>query len=253
MNRYRWRPVGGSPVYNPADLAAGQIIAIDCDGLRHRPWRVETVRLADDDRYSIAICPHGVDLASEQAGRGSVSIHRHGSGVYLLDERYPVCSHCHELMPCSDTHIGAQVEADARRTERFETPGICPACLEPVTGRQQSVTFGDNLHVPLGPPVTFHTRTRCFEEALRYDEQVAESTGCRPELSCAGTLTRHVGLSAECSELRCPGNQARHARVAHCSGRRFCPRCRELDTTAETTPASPDTIRAIRARKDQAS
>ncbi len=66
MNRYRWRPVGGSPVYNPANLAAGQIIAIDCDGLRHRPWRVETVRRGDDDRYSIAICPHGVDLASEQ-------------------------------------------------------------------------------------------------------------------------------------------------------------------------------------------
>jgi len=62
----------------------------------------------------------------------------------------------------------------------------------------------------------------------------------------ATTLTRHVGLSAECSEPQCPGDHARHARVAHCSGRRFCPRCHE----PETTPASPETIRAIRARKE---
>lgn len=245
-HRYRWRPVGGSQIYNPADLTAGQILAIDCDGLRHRPWRVETVELSDDGRYAIAIRPHGVDLASEQAGRVAISARRHGSGIYLLSERYPVCSHCHELMPCSDTHISAQVEADARRMERFETPGVCPSCMEPVTGRQRSVTFEANLRVPLGPPVTFHTRTRCFEAALRYDEQVADSTGCKPTLSCTGTLTRHVELTTECSEPECPGADALHARVAHCSGR-FCPRCHE----PEPLPADPDTIRAIRARKDR--
>ena len=245
-HRYRWRPVGGSQIYNPADLTAGQIIAIDCDGLRHRPWRVETVEPRDDDRCSIAIRPHGVDLASEQAGRVAISAHRHGSGIYLLDERYPVCSHCHELMPCSDTHISAQVEEDARRMERFETPGVCPSCMEPVTGRQRSVTFEANLRVPLGPPVTFHTRTRCFQAALRYDERVAKSSGSKLLLSCTGALTRHIGLVAVCTDTECPGPHAQHASVTLCAGRRHCPQCRE----PEPVPADPDTIRAIR-RKEQ--
>ena len=237
-----WKPIGGRPVYNPGHLSAGQIIALDCDGLRHSPWRIEAVTLTDDGRYSIQLRPHGVDLAAEQAGRCSVSAHRHGRGLYVLEERYPVCSHCHQLMPCSDSYITGQMDAAVQAAARFETPGVCPSCMEPVTSRQRSITFETNLHVPLGPPVTFHTRTRCVEAARRYDEQVAESTGCRPVLSCAGALTRHVGLVAVCTDPECPGPHAWHASVTLCAGRRHCPLCREPDPI----PADPATIARIR-------
>ena len=76
------------------------------------------------------------------------------------DEHYPVCSACGEPTPCRE-RVGQRVGArEMERMGRYETPGICPACLTPVTSRQRSLTFEDNVELPGGPPVTFHVREK---------------------------------------------------------------------------------------------
>lgn len=83
--------------------------------------------------------------------------------------RYPVCSCCGEPAPCRRTITDEAVEQLVTRMRRFEVAGVCPACGLPVSSGQPSVTFPDNVEVPLGPPVTFHLApARCRREAAAY-------------------------------------------------------------------------------------
>lgn len=101
--------------------------------------------------------------------------HRWGRSWYVYpDEHFPLCSQCGEPTPCrevlAERATERLVERELARMARFENPGVCPACGEPVTGRQKSLTFAENVEIPGGPPVTFHVgRSACFNWAAGYE------------------------------------------------------------------------------------
>lgn len=135
-------------------------------------------------------------------------------------EHYPICSACSEPMPCRET---LAIEASARATKfmsRYEIAGVCPACGSPVTQRQGSRTFDENLYVPLGPPVTFHAGRRdCWGGLVAYEEKwvAADPENRKRRYRCDGTLTTHTTTEYECTEgVECPGPQASHRAVSGC-------------------------------------
>lgn len=98
---------------------------------------------------------------------------------YELPEHYPVCRLCSELVPCRHVVLEHQGKVALDRMDRYDMPGVCPACKGPVTQRQASRTFDVNLHVPGGPPVTFHLRKACAmgeDGALAYEQKVNKSS-----------------------------------------------------------------------------
>ena len=105
------------------------------------------------------------------AGDDDVHAHSpHAQPFPVLREHYGLCVHCNELLPCRAQESDWAVTRSTRRMGRYDLPGVCPACEEPVTARQASQTF-PNTVVPGGPPVTFHTgRKHCRYAAQRYSE-----------------------------------------------------------------------------------
>jgi hypothetical protein len=92
----------------------------------------------------------------------------------VLDEHYGLCVHCNELLPCRATMARRAAEFAAKRMQAYETPGVCPACQEPVTHRQDSETF-PNVVVPVGPVVTFHAgRRKCRAAMELYRERAGQ-------------------------------------------------------------------------------
>jgi len=151
------------------------------------------------------------------------------------DEHYPVCSACGEPTPCREK-IGQRIGArEMERMERYEVAGVCPACQEPVTSRQRSLTFPDNVEFPGGPPVTFHRRKRCLYYAADYETAwvAADPERRRATLSCPGHVTNHGDGTYDCTELAgCPGATARHRGYTVC----FCPEHRPQALTCYPGP-----------------
>lgn len=144
---------------------------------------------------------------------------RFGSLDVYADDHYPICAQCHEPIPCRDKMVERISEQAIARMGRFEVPGICPACSEPVTRRQESQTWPDNAVVFQGPPVTFHLRSRCFSSAVDYEKRwvAADSEHRRSVLSCVGMVTNHNDGTYECSQLtECPGPRAQHKSYTVC-------------------------------------
>jgi hypothetical protein len=116
-------------------------------------------------------------------------------------------------------------EKSAKNMARFETPGVCPACSEPVSARQKSITFDGNVEIPGGAPVTYHVgRGGCRGEAARYEERwvQADPDGRRTSLTCPGRVINHNDGTYECSELtECRGPTANHHWYTRCR----CPDC----------------------------
>lgn len=146
------------------------------------------------------------------------------------NEHYPVCVACHEPMPCREEMARREGESAMRKMNRYTTPGVCPACNEPITSRQRSlITFDENVKVPGGPPVTFHLRGGCRGGAIDYEKKwvAADPENRRTTLSCPGHVQRHTD-GIECSEgPLCPGEKLPHRSVGVCDiaygGR--CQRC----------------------------
>lgn len=147
----------------------GDIVVHREDGEHPRPWRVLDVRDREHPEHPGVMVPvcqlrpmdRGLDM---EAGGSSLDWHAFlGRSWHQLPEHYAVCRICGQLSPCECSLMADRMEEDAQIAHRFETPGVCPECLEPVTDRQGSRTFEVNLFVPAGPPVTFHTRKRCSE------------------------------------------------------------------------------------------
>lgn len=138
----------------------------------------------------------------------------------VLPEHYAVCVHCSTLLPCRHTTAQEAGEAALKRMERYETPGICPACSEPISARQKSITFQENVELLLGPPVTFHRRRECLWHAERYERKWAAVDPTRKTtLSCVGKLVNHGDGTYECSTgIECPSAIASHwiYTVCHC-------------------------------------
>lgn len=151
-----------------ADVEPGRIVAY-----RYLPWRLisktldtrPTATPTREKRYIYVIRP--VDIDPTVAAH-SKDLHLVGSGYRpfpVLHEHYGLCVHCKELLPCRATIAERIAKRAASQMARYETPGVCPACQEPVTHRQASETF-PNVMVPIGPPVTFHAGRRACRHAM---------------------------------------------------------------------------------------
>lgn len=243
-----WHPVGSSGLYEvPAE---GAIVA-----WRHAAWRVVEIRdipedlrtEADHDRLkhytatarekskprALTLRPVGnsdIKIRASQdcsvfiGGRQCYGASLNSTIHVFPDEHYPVCASCGEPVPCREKEIEREMERADKNAGRYELAGVCPSCQEPVTKRQKSMTFGDNIEVPLGPPVTFHLRGECRDGAMRYEQQWAalDPKTRRTTLSCPGTVTAHNDGTYECTEFdRCPGPTARHCGYQSCR----CPDC----------------------------
>lgn len=233
--RERWMPVEGRMIYDLGRLEVGAVVAIDYSGFRHKAWRVYEIRRRDDEWFDAIVRPDGAEFDFAQHNR-AIGIRRHAP-IFRLPEHYGLCHACGELTPCSEVWTATVSDAAAAQSARFEVEGICPSCQEPVTARQKSHRFEENLRVPLGPPVTFHARSKCAGGAVRYDEQVAKSTGREPRLSCAGLSTTHLDGHRQCTNVTCPDFNVRHRSWAMCyalSTKCNRPECWAIDETRGT-------------------
>ncbi len=94
--------------------------------------------------------------------------------IYPATNRWPRCSCCGWPMPCRQDIIDARAAAEMADLNRHlaKLPGCCWGCTEPITSRQNTVTYpGDNLDLPGGPAVQFHTRTHCAGAARDYERR----------------------------------------------------------------------------------
>lgn len=180
-----WSP---QDVNNFRPVERGVLIAWDFKPWRLVDYRPDTEqREGDNERYDywmVVLRPDGLDMdqtahSKDLHLRGAVSkAMRSGdpiSGNFeRLHEHYGLCVHCGELLPCRDRMAERQAISQTKRMARYDTPGVCPECQEPVTHRQERETF-PNIYVPLGPDVTFHAgRKRCRRAMERYREEVGQ-------------------------------------------------------------------------------
>ena len=223
---YRWHPEGATPVYTFGldALKVGALVPLD-----HRVFRVveinprDPVDWSDEDRRVVkGIKPELRDKYAprmmvlrpiDAEGRDNDEHYQIGGRSRFTwhvypDEHYPICSKCHEPVPCREQMAERISEAAGKLMGRYDLAGKCPACDEVVTRRQESVTFPDNVVVMFGPPVTFHRRRRCFRSAVAYEKRwaAADPENRQCQLSCTGNLTNHNDGTYECTTgASCPG------------------------------------------------
>jgi hypothetical protein len=236
----RWEPSDARPQHTTP--TPGQLVGWD-----HAVWRVIKVKPYPQDRWTdehreyvvrfgesyapvhVWLRPAQHDSADPvEARRYDRSVSAVGGRttwyVYRT-EHYPVCVRCQEPLPCREMWSEAVARHAIAELRDFEVAGVCPACSEPVSARQRSITFSDNLMIPGGPPVTFHVRSRCRWQAMRYEDRwvAADPERRRTTLSCPGFYTAHNDGTYDCSEFgECRGTQAEHRGG---SGVCRCPDC----------------------------
>lgn len=258
-----WYPLCAQRRYLRPDV--GDIIGID-----HGVWRVVDVRdvpvLPDDDReaweqagrpdpetwrlrpYAVRALHLGgkIDPGCREVdepmfgGRGHYGTMRIPAGAFwawhvYVGGRWPVCSCCGEPMPCraeaEDRTVEYQIKVQSRHERKM--PGCCWACNEPVTSRQESVVYaGMNLDLPTAPPPQFHTRRRCHDAAVAYEDRWRAEDVSRPRIltwpKCRGRLVTHTDGSSEChgGEGGCRGHETHdHRSLMSCKAQSHgCPR-----------------------------
>lgn len=233
----RWRPEGTRDTgYEPPK--AGDLIARE-----HAVWLVESVRyteLTDAERerwvelgmpdlekwkgrpYEVHVswvggARPGWSREGETAMKASIEVPAADYGryaewdVYPPSGRWPMCSCCGEPMPCLAEMQDREVTAGMNKLATLATklPGHCWACDEPFSYRQKSVTYvGDNLDLPGGPEVKFHTRSKCSSRAEAYELRwIAEDPRRERVLTypkCGGILYVHADGTSECTSGRDP-------------------------------------------------
>lgn len=239
MNRY-WFPHGARTTWDrpePGSLVATRRAVFRI--VEYRPYHVDQWTADDHERvrkHGDAAAPYHVILRPAHITSDDVRARDHDKHYTIRsacfrwhvypDEHYPLCATCGEPVPCREQTAAEDAAAELRYMARFETPGVCPACREPITSRQKSRTFGgENLIVPLGPPVTFHTRARCEDGLLAYEDEWVKADprnrrSSRPPV-CKGTAIIHVGTNTyECTARDdCPGltdDATRHRSMRAC-------------------------------------
>lgn len=238
----RWYPDKARPTVLPPKV--GDLIAWD-----HSAWRVIDVspvpldKWTDDDHrwvqqikpahrraaepVMVVVRPVAVTGDDPRSRDHDKHLrHRHGATWYIYpDAHYPVCASCGDPTPCREMSAQRIAEGAMAHMSRYETAGVCPACREPVTSRQKSLTFSENLEVLGGPPVTFHVgRYGCRYSAAKYETRwvAADPNRRRATLSCLGHVTNHNDGTYDCTQLaECPGPVAHHPSYATCR----CPDC----------------------------
>ena len=235
----RWCPSGVRP--EPRVPEPGELLAY-----QHAVWRVIEVNPIPEDlwseqdhtnvrnahRYPERAVPRVVVVRPVHITTNDVRArdhdrhlkHQKGTWWFIYpNEHYPVCATCGEPLPCRELAGMQAGQAAVERMTRYENPGVCPACQKIITRRQQSITFDENLELPGGPPVTFHTRAACFGSAMRYEQRWARAApGRRTRLSCPGHMVTHNDGTYECSSGdACSGPDVEHQAYRTCS----CPDC----------------------------
>lgn len=131
--------------------------------------------------------------------------------IYPESGRWPMCSCCGEPMPCRAELQDREVASGLAKVELHakKLPGCCWGCGEPITSRQRAVAYpGDNLDLPGGMPVRFHTRQQCGWRAQQYELRwIAEDPRRERILTypeCGGILVVHADGSTECRSGRKP-------------------------------------------------
>lgn len=232
----RWRPAHSTTLYGTRPTV-GTLLAFD-----FRAWRVLDITDVlpmnpEAQKYVLGVAP--LDRAGVQGTRHILEVtERRGRGPFFdtLSEHYAVCGRCGDLPPCREVWSERQAEAAAARLERFDRPGFCPACEEPITLRQKTVEL-PNIVSPLGGTVLYHRRWKCLRSAETYEQQlVAAGAITTPTLSCGGRLIHHVDGTHEClnemTETGCPGLDVIHRHQEQCRYRSHgCPRleCQTLE------------------------
>lgn len=218
----RWRSRQGKSLYGRRPTP-GQIIAHE-----YRPWRVLEVASIDPtttpgepqrsrrEAYMITLRPAAlVTLASHHDDDISLRIPG-GYFLEVLPEHYALCVICQDLPPCRHD-VQEKITARAMaQFAKYEQEGVCPACEEVITARQQKVPFPVNIKIPGGPPVVFHRRRQCFWSAVEYDREWAQMEGRPATLWCEGLLAVHGAGVGHCSLESCPGVGAGHRSMFQC-------------------------------------
>lgn len=235
---YRWHPLGAETRYYEPPTP-GSLIA-----LAHAVWRVVDVSPVPVERWDVddhervanfgdAYLPHmvvirPVAVVGDDPRARDHDVHLRATGSTWMvypDEHYPLCAACGEPLPCREQMAARTAAASAQRMDRYAVEGVCPACAEPITTRQNSVSFTENLEMPAGPPVTYHSGRRgCRRAAAEYEKRwvAADPNRRRARLSCPGHVVNHNDGTYECSELTdCPGPRVEHPSFTTCR----CPDC----------------------------
>lgn len=191
---------------------------------RHAVWRVVKVTdrklPADAEKWDKP--PYGVDLdwvagaeppwrdkhPDKVGGTLEIPFRRYVSWlVYPVSDRWPMCSCCGEPVPCRAEMQDRAIDAGMERVADLMSilPGTCWACREPITHRQDSVTYpGENFLLPGAPPPSFHTRQACVGSAKKYEEDwiyggPPPPAPKRKDLpACHGHLIVHADGTSEC-------------------------------------------------------
>lgn len=158
-----------------ADLEVGMVI-----GFEYAAWEVTHIapilepEPGGHDMRATFRRLHGPKHERENsAGDMAVSYSRRSYGLQVYRAgRVWLCSCCGHPAPCR-TEVAEEVSASEAR--EFESrlkrmgPGICYACGEVITQRQERVTFpGEHADFPGRPGPTFHTRRKCAGERYAY-------------------------------------------------------------------------------------
>lgn len=125
--------------------------------------------------------------------------------------RWAQCSCCGEPMPCRAELQDREVRSALNRIDKLarRRPGCCWACEEKIGPRQKAVTYdGDNLDLPGGLAVHFHTRRACWDSATRYEERWLAVDPRRERIltwpKCGGLLLVHADGSSDCLSAHSP-------------------------------------------------
>lgn len=231
MSVDRWYPIRSRISYDRP--APGTLVA-----LRREVWRVvETRDVPEIDRedgdtqdaYYVILVPHRGGKRRHVKARRRISWH-------VMDEHFPVCVECGEPYPCLHLDAKAAGERAGARLDKLASilPGCCWGCGEPITARQERMSFaGPNVWLPTAPDSpAFHLRRACYGSAVAYEDAWVTADPTRPRslltLKCQGTVVVHHGGDAECFgavDSDCPTVYARHRAYTACFAQTHgCPR-----------------------------
>jgi len=189
----------------------GMLIAID-----RKPWIVVGTRDVDENSFELIVHKPG-----QLHPHYGTTVPAYYMGWDLLPEHYAICVSCGELAPCREYEAEEYALRETQKMEELLSipEGACMACNEPITARQNKITFdGPNLKNPLAPPnPTFHTRLRCMRDAASYEELWVKAdprnTRSLLTLKCDGTVIVHADGTGECigaEHSDCPSIYAHH-------------------------------------------
>jgi len=169
------------------ELEAGMIIGYD-----YRAWEVTHVgAMSEPDSNGREMrCTlrrlHGPKHPNENKFADVVlrySARAYGLNIYR-GGRVWLCSCCGDPVPC---RMEVAEEVSASEAREFDArlnrmgPGICYACGEVITARQDRVTFpGDHADFPGRGGPTFHTRRKCEEERWLYARRAGTDMDGQP-------------------------------------------------------------------------